>query len=144
MDRSTTTNGAPPPPSTAPPRRRPIGSIVSSVMDGVRSLIRQEVELAKIELTEALAEKGKGAALVAGAGVMALFALGFIALAGSAALDLVLPKWAANLIVAAVFVVIALILVVVGRKALETPAAPELTQKTLKEDAEWAKQQLRR
>jgi uncharacterized membrane protein YqjE len=112
-------------------------------MDGVRSLIRQEVELAKIELTEALAEKGKGAGLMAAAGVMALFALGFIALSGSAALDLVLPRWAANLVVAVVFVVIAAILVVVGRKALQAPA-PELTQKTLKEDAEWAKQQLRR
>ena len=143
MDTSTT-NGAPPPPTTPPPRRRPIGTVVSSVMDGIRSLIRQEVELAKIELTEALAEKGKGAGLMAAAAVMALFALGFIALAGSAALDLVLPRWAANLIVGAVFVVIAAILVVVGRKALRAPAAPELTQKTLKEDAEWAKQQLRR
>lgn len=140
-----TTNGAPPPPSTAPPpRRRPIGTVVSSVMDGVRSLIRQEVELAKIELTEAAAEKGRGAAFLAAAAVMALFALGFVALAGSAALDLVLPRWAANLIVGAVFVVIAAILLAVGRKALKTPATPELTQRTLKEDAAWAKQQLRR
>ena len=143
MDQSTM-NGAPPPPSTPPPRRRPLGTDVSSVMDGVRSLIRQEVELAKIELTEAVAEKGKGAGLMAAAAVMGLFALGFIALAGSAALDLVLPRWAANLIVAAVFVVVAAILVVIGRKALKAPASPELTQKTLKEDAQWAKQQLRR
>jgi hypothetical protein len=75
---------------------------------------------------------------------MALFALGFLALAGSAALDLVLPRWAANLIVAGVFVLITVILLMIGRKALKQPASPELTQKTLKEDAEWAKQQLRR
>lgn len=143
MDTSTMGGGTP---SSAPPPRgrRPIGSVVSSIMDGVRNLIRQEVELAKIEITEALAEKGKGVGLMVAAAVMALFALGFIALAGSAALDLVLPRWAANLIVASVFVVITAILLMVGRKALKQPASPELTQKTLKEDAEWAKQQLRR
>ena len=141
----TSTMGGDTPPGTPPPRgRRPIGSVVSSIMDGVRNLIRQEVELAKIELTEAASEKAKGIGFMVAAAVMALFALGFIAAAASAALDLVMPTWAAHLIVAAVFVIGATALIFVGRSALKSPATPELTQKTLKEDAEWAKQQLRR
>jgi len=123
---------------------RSLGELFTELSHETAQLVRKEVELAKIELTEAAAEKGRGAAFLAAAAVMALFALGFVALAGSAALDLVLPRWAANLIVGAVFVVIAAILLAVGRKALKTPATPELTQRTLKEDAAWAKQQLRR
>ena len=145
MDTDTMNGGATPPPSTPPPRgRRPIGSVVTSVVDGVRNLVRQEVELAKIEVTEAASAKATGVGLLVASGVMALFGLGFIAAAGSAALDLVLPRWAAHLIVAAVFVLITVILVLIGKSALKQPAKPELTQKTLKEDAEWAKQQLRR
>jgi len=55
-----------------------------------------------------------------------------------AALALVMPTWVANLIVAAVFVGIAVVLVLVGRHALRTaPAAAERTRETLKEDARW-------
>ena len=54
-----------------------------------------------------------------------------------------LPTWAAILIVAGVFVAIAGVLFLVGRKAIkEAPTKPEQTQETLKEDARWARQQL--
>lgn len=128
-----------------PPRgRRPIGTVVSSVVDGARTLMRQEVELAKIEVKEAVAAKARGIALMVAAGVMALLAVIFLAIAGAAALDLVLPRWAANLIIAGVFVLIALILMLAARPALRASATPELTQQTLKEDAQWAKKQLAR
>ena len=131
-------------PAPAPPKRRPIGAVVSSVADGLRSLLRQEVELAKIEMKEAAAAKAKGVALMVAAGVMGLLALVFMAVAGAAALDLVLPRWAAYLIVGGVFVLLALVLMLAARPALRAPATPELTQRTLKEDAEWAKKQLAR
>jgi hypothetical protein len=113
-------------------------------VDGARTLVRQEVELAKIEVKEAVSAKAKGIALMVAAGVMALFAIIFLALAGAAALDLVLPRWAANLIVGGVFVLIALVLMLAARPALRASATPELTQQTLKEDAQWAKKQLAR
>ena len=136
--------GGTPPGGPPPPRRRPIGAVVSSVADGLRSLLRQEVELAKIEMKEAAAAKAKGVALMVAAGLMGLFALVFMAVAGAAALDLVLPTWAAYLIVGGVFVLLSLVLVLAARPALRAPATPELTQRTLKEDAEWAKKQLAR
>ncbi len=124
--------------------RRPIGTVVSSIVEGVQALIRKQVELAKIEAGEAVAVRAKGAGMMAAAGVVGLFAVGFAAASGSAALDLVLPAWAAHLIVAAVFAVIAAALVLVGRRAIKTAPTPERTQETLKEDARWAKQQLAR
>jgi len=141
--RPTAADGAtPPPPPTG--SRRPVGAVVSSVVDGVRSLIRKEVELVRIEMTEAAAVRARGVAMMAAAAVFGLFALGFIAAGGSAALDLVLPRWAAHLIVAGVFVVIALIAFLVGRGAMKNAPTPRRTQETLKEDARWAKQQIGR
>jgi len=130
--------------SPPPPRpKRPLGAVITSAIDGTRTLVRKQVELARIEMTEAVAVRAKGAGMLAGAGVMALFALGFVAAAGSVALALVLPAWAANLIVAAVFVAIASVLALIGRNAIRNaPTTPEQTQETLKEDARWARQQI--
>lgn len=127
------------------PLRRPLGAVIGSVVDGARTLVRKQVELAKIEMTEAVSVRAKGAGMMAAAAVFGLFALGFAAAAGSAALSIVLPTWAALLIVAGAFVVVAGVLVLVGRRAMKSaPTTPERTQETLKEDARWAKQQLAR
>ena len=125
------------------PPKRPLGAVITSAIDGTRILLRKQVELAKIEVSEAVSVRAKGAGMMAGAGVMGLFALGFVAAAGSVALALVLPAWAANLIVAAVFVAIAGVLALIGRNDIRNaPTTPEQTQETLKEDARWARQQI--
>jgi hypothetical protein len=124
--------------------RRPIGVVVTSIVDGVRTLARQQVELAKIEAGEAVGVRAMGAGMMGAAGVVGLFALVFVALSGSAALDLVMPTWTAHLIVAAVLGISAAVLVLVGRRAIRTAPTPERTQETLKEDARWAKRQLAR
>ena len=128
----------------SPPRpKRPLSAVITSAIDGTRILVRKQVELARIEMTEAVSVRAKGAGMMAGAAVMALFALGFVAAAGSVALALVLPAWAANLIVGLVFVAIAGVLALVGRNAIRNaPTTPERTQETLKEDARWARQQI--
>ncbi len=134
-------------PSGSPPLRprRPLGAVIASAVDGARTLVRKQVELARIEMTEAVSVRAKGAGMMAAAAVLGLFALGFAAASGSAALDLVLPAWAAHLIVSAVFVAIGGALVLAGRRAMRTaPSTPERTRETLKEDARWARQQLAR
>jgi len=127
-----------------PPRpKRPLGAVITSAIDGTRILVRKQVELARIEMAEAVSVRAMGAGMMAGAAVMALFALGFVAAAGSVALALVLPAWAANLIVGLVFVAMAGVLALVGRNAIRNaPTTPERTQETLKEDARWARQQI--
>ena len=141
-------NGTPGAATSSPPPmrpKRPLGAVITSAMDGTRTLVRKQVELARIEMTEAVSVRAKGAGMMAGAAVMALFALGFAAAAGSVALALVLPAWAANLIVAVVFVAIAGALALIGRNAIRNaPTTSERTQETLKEDARWARQQIAR
>lgn len=124
--------------------RRPLGAVIASVVNGAGELVRKHVELARIEATEAVAERAKGTGMMAAAGVVAVFALAFVAAAGSSALDLVMPTWAAQLIVGGVFVLIAGVLVLVGRRQVQNAPMPEKTQQQLKEDARWAKQQIAR
>jgi len=124
--------------------RRPIGVVISSIVGGAQTLIRKQVELAKIEVGEAAAARGKGVGLMVTAAVLGFLAIWFVALSGSAALDLVLPTWAAHLIIAVVLGVIGWVLVVVGRRAIKTAPTPKLSQETMKEDARWAKRQLAR
>jgi len=125
--------------------RRPIGQILTSVVGGFGILARKHVELAKIEAAEAVSVRGKGAGMMAGAAVVAMYAIGFLFAAGAAALALVVPVWAAILIVAVLMFLVAWVLVMLGRRTIKSAPAPaERTQEALKEDMRWAKQQIER
>jgi hypothetical protein len=124
--------------------RQGLQELLRSIGTDLSLLVRQQVALAKEEMRGIAAEKATGGALLAAAAVFALFVLGFASLAGAAALDLVLPRWAALLIVAGIYLVLAVIAVLIGRNALAAPATPERTKQTVKEDLEWAKRKLQR
>jgi uncharacterized membrane protein YqjE len=124
--------------------KRPFGVVVASAVGGFRTLVRQHVELAKVESTEAASIRAQGVGMMAAAAVVTVFALGFAAAAAAAALALVMPTWAAILIVAALFAVLAAVLVLVGRGAMRNAPKVERTRETLKEDARWARQQIAR
>jgi hypothetical protein len=124
---------------------RPFGVVVASVVGGFRTLARKHVELAKIEAVEAASVRGQGVGMFGAAAVVAMYAVGFVAAAGAAALALVLPVWAAILIVAVLLLAVAGVLAMVGRRTLRTAPTPgERTREALKEDARWAKQQMAR
>ena len=124
---------------------RTLGEVVASTVNGFRTLYRQHVELARIEATEAAGVRAQGAGMMAAAAGIALYAVGFLAAAGAAALALVLPTWAAILIVALVLGATAGALVAVGRRTIRTAPPPvDRTRQTLKEDIRWAKTQLAR
>ena len=119
--------------------------LVKDIAADASSLVRKEVELAKQELLEAVTARLKAAGAMVAAGVFGLFMLGFLGLAAAAALDLIFPAWLAALIVAGGFAVIAGPAVLFGlRKMKAPPLAPEETVRTVKEDVEWARAQLKR
>jgi hypothetical protein len=125
--------------------RRPFGVVVASVVDGLRTLGRQHVALAKLEATEAASVRMQGVGMIVAAGVVAMFAVGFVAAAAAAGLAVVLPTWAAILNVAVLLVAVAGVLVVAARRVLRTaPPAGERIRETLKEDARWARRQIER
>jgi uncharacterized membrane protein len=131
--------------ASMPAGQRPIGTVVASAVGGLRTLVRQHAELARIEASEAASVRAQGAGMFAAAGVVGMYAIGFAGAAAAAGLAVVLPVWAAILIVTVLLVLVAGVLVLVGRRTLRTAPPPgERTRETLKEDARWARQQISR
>lgn len=130
--------------TAAEAEREPL-EIVRSLISDLQLLFQKHVELARQELLEALEARIKALAAGAVAGVMALFALGFLAAAVAFALDLMMPAWASRLIVAGGFLLITALAALFGRRRLsQPPMAPEATMQALKEDTEWARDRLGR
>ena len=121
---------------------RSLGDIVSDVASDLTTLVRKELDLAKTEAKQEAARAGKGAGLLAGAGVAGHLVILFLSIALMWLLDNWMPVELAAVIVAVLWGIVAAVLASAGRKALKTanPQLPE-TQRSLKEDAEWAKQQ---
>jgi MFS family permease len=120
---------------------RPVGELVKDATEQAQALIRQEIELAKVELTEKGKKAGMGAGMFGGAGLFGLFAFAALTAAFIGAVDLALPFWAAALIVAAVYGAIAGVLALTGKKKVQeaTPPVPEEAVDNLKEDVAWTK-----
>ena len=122
-------------------RELPVGELVKQLAEETSLLVREELQLARAELTQQGKRAGIGVGELGGAGLMGLYALGALTACFIAALALVLPVWAAALIVAAVYGAIAGVLALIGRRELQQnlpPKAPR-TQRTVQEDIEWAK-----
>lgn len=139
---ATSVSATPGDPGPGGGKDRSLGDIVSDVTADLSKLMRQELELAKTELKEEATKAASGAAMLGGAGLAGYFVLLFLSVAGLYGLAEAMNPWLAALIVTAVWLVIAAVLALVGRKKLKeaNPALPT-TQQTLKEDVQWAKQQ---
>ena len=124
-------------------RDRPLGELVRELSEELSTLVQQEMQLARAEMTQKARRAGLGLGELSGAGLAALFALGCLTACVIAAIALATPVWLAALIVAVVYGTAAAILALVGRRQLAAsmPPAPEQTVDTIKEDVQWAKTQ---
>jgi uncharacterized membrane protein YqjE len=122
-------------------RERPIGDLVKQLAGQTSALVRQEIDLAKAELTEKGKTAGKGAGLLGGAAVVGLLAGGALTACLILALSEAMDAWLAALIVTVVMGAVAAFLAIRGRDRIRaaTPPVPEQTIETVKEDVEWAK-----
>lgn len=137
MSHSTTAHGS----HAGPPRDEPgddttVGALVHRLSEQVPDLIRSEMRLAQAELAEKGKKAGLGVGLFSVAGLLGFLGLATLVATAVLALDLVLPAWAAALIVAAVLLVGAGIAALVGKKEVQqaTPAAPERAVAGVKQD----------
>jgi uncharacterized membrane protein YqjE len=121
---------------------RSTAELLRQLSEQTGDLVRQEMELAKAELTEKGKAAGLGAGMFGGAGLVALYAVGALTASAILALAIVLDAWLAALIVGVVYAAIAGILALTGRKKVEqaTPPVPEQAIESTKEDVEWTKQ----
>ncbi len=104
------------------------------------ALLRQELELAKLEIKEQTSRAGKAGAMFGAAGVTGFMALLLLSFAAAWGLAAVLPDGFAFLIVGVVYAVVAVVLFSIGRKKVaQVDLVPQQTMQTLKEDAQWVK-----
>ena len=115
-----------------------VKELVGTAAQQFSDLVRAELRSAQVELTQKAKQAGTGAALFVLAGVGALLALQAAVVAAIAGLDLVLPVWAAALIVAASLVVVAAVAALAAKRLLgrASPLVPQQTIESVKEDAE--------
>ena len=100
--------------------RPSIGALFASVTGQLSSIIRDEIELNKAKLRTFATKSGKGITLLVAAAVFALYLLGWTLHTAEIALALVVPAWAASLIVVGILLVIVLVLALAGKSSLQS------------------------
>jgi len=127
-------------------REESIAELVKRLADQTNTLVKQEIELAKAELTEKGKIAGAGAGMLGAAALVGLLAGGALTACLIALLATAIDHtWLAALIVALVYAAIAAVLAMRGRDRIRaaSPPAPEKTIESVKEDVEWAKTRTR-
>jgi hypothetical protein len=129
----------------SPREDRSLGQLFGDLSRQMSTLVQQEIALAKTEMTSSVTSVGRDAAMIGTGAALAHAALlvGLVTI-GLILIELGLQPWIAFLLVTAVVGVIAFVLIQRGREQLkQTDVTPRETIKTLKDDAEWAKEQVK-
>ena len=132
--------------SVTDPADRSLGDLVKFVTEDLSHLIRSEIKLAQVEVTEKAKGVGAGIGAFGAAGVLALFGLGLLLTTAVLALSLVVAPWLAALIVAVVVFVVAGIAALMGKKKVTEAAPPVPTRavESVKEDVQEIKESIKR
>ena len=125
-------------------RDHTIGELFGRLSRELSLLVQQEIELAKTELREQARILGVAGGFLGVGAALGLGAFGALTTAIILAIALVLPAWAAALIVAIGYGIIAAIFALIGaqRARAAQPPLPQ-TVETIKENIEWAKTRAR-
>ena len=117
------------------------GDLVSRLAQQTTELVRGELQLAKAEMTAKARYAGIGGGLFGAAGLVALYGIGALVTAAILGLATALDPWLSALVVGVVLLVVAGIVALVGRGKVRraTPAAPERTIDSLKQDVDAVK-----
>ncbi len=120
---------------------RPAGELLKELSEQTTTLVRRELELAKLELTEKGKKAGVGAGMFGGAGIVGVFAIGALTACFILALATTVAGWLAALIVAAVYGAVAGVLALTGKSKVQqaVPPLPEQATESVKEDVQWTK-----
>ena len=124
-------------------QERSISDVLQDIVGNIQDIVRSEVRLAKSELRDELAKVKASTPLLAVGAVAGLLAAFFLAWAALYALSLVVAMWASALIVAALLALVAAMTLSAGIKVLRQVHPPEQTIASVKENVQWAKQQVK-
>lgn len=122
------------------------GELISRASEQITTLVRAEMRLALAEMKDKGKHAGVGAGLFGGAGLVALYGAAALLVAVIVALDLVMPLWAAALIVGAVLLAAAGVLGLTGRKQFgqAVPPKPAKAMESVEKDITEIKERVHR
>lgn len=126
------------------PDDQSLGELLSRASSDLSDLVRQEVQLAKVEITQEVRTAAKAGGLLGGGALAGYLALLFVSVALALGLGALLWNWLGFLIVGAIYAGAAAALTAKGRKeAQHVDPVPQQTVDSLKEDMQWAKNRSR-
>ncbi len=129
-------------PGARPPGEPSTAQLLKGIADDATTLVRQEILLARQEVTEGLTSTLMASSLLVVAGVLALYGLGFLLFTIAVAIGG--PEWLGFLIVTIVLFLVVAVLGLIGRKRLAaTKVAPERAKAELRETADQLREELK-
>jgi len=122
---------------------RSISVVLQDIVRDIQEIVRSEVRLAKTELHEELTKTRSASLLIALGAASGVFSMLFALLTIVYALSIVIPAWLAALCVAVGIGVVAAATTIAGLRLFKTISAAPKTVANMKENIEWAKQQIK-
>ena len=127
--------------TVGPSDERSLGELVASATANISTLMRKELELAKVEIKQEAVNAGKGAAGLGAAAFTGLLALIFLSIALAYGIGSILGDHIGLgfLVVGLLYLIVAGVAALIGKKSLSKVGPPEKTIETLKDDVAFAK-----
>jgi Putative Actinobacterial Holin-X, holin superfamily III len=125
---------------------RPIGEIVTQLSAQMSRLVREEMQLARLEMTQKGKRAGFGVGMFGAGGLTALYGIAAVLAAVILLLARVMPAWGGALVVGGVLLAVSAGLALAGRKQLQhaAPPAPQQTADSVRADVEEIKERAHR
>jgi uncharacterized membrane protein YqjE len=123
---------------------RSVPEVLQDIVGNIQEIIRSEFRLAKAEVKEEASKAAPPLTMIVVGAAIAFYALGFLIFTLVMGLATVMPTWLAALIVGAVLGLMALVMITTASKRLkQVNKVPERTIETMKENVQWAKNQIK-
>jgi Kef-type K+ transport system membrane component KefB len=123
---------------------RSVPEVLQDIVGNIQEIIRSEFRLAKAEIKQEASKAAAPIMMWIIGGAVGLYALGFLLFTAVMAMATVMATWFAALIVGAVLAVVSIALLSAGTKRLKlVNKVPERTIESLKENVQWAKNQIK-
>lgn len=131
------------PEQRAAAERSPV-EIIKDIVGNVQEIIRSEIRLARLEMTDKAKNASRAAIMIAAGAIFGLYAFGFLLVCIYKLLTYAIWPWVSALIIGFVLGTLAGGLLYAGRKRMkEVRPAPEQTVQSVKENVQWVKEQTR-
>ncbi len=129
-----------------PKKTGPLAELARQLPEQVSRLVREELRLAQLEMTQKGKRAGLGAGMLGGGGVVALYGAAAILAAIILALATALPAWGGALIVGSALLAVSAVLAALGRKKFQqaAPPVPEGTSASVEADMKEIKERMHR